>query len=122
VQLLRLTGLISGIYEARKMKDLQTKEDFDHFLKEAGSKLVVIDFYAEWCGPCKMIGPAVLKMADEFKDVCFAKVNVDENSETAEEEDITAMPTFKFYKNGSQVDYLTGANVEKLREKIKQLK
>jgi len=99
---------------------LQT--EFDNFLTEAGSKLVVIDFYADWCGPCKMIGPKFLKMAEDFPDVCFAKVNVDENSDTAEEEDITAMPTFKFYKNGNQVDVLTGANEAKLREKIETLK
>lgn len=94
------------------------QEDFDSFLKDAGSKLVVIDFYADWCGPCKIIAPKVLKMADEFTDVCFAKVNVDENSDTAEAEDITAMPTFKLYKNGNKIDELTGANEAKLREKI----
>lgn len=113
-----ITGLISGIYEAKKMRVLETKEDFDSFLKDAGSKLVVIDFYADWCGPCKIIAPKVLKMADEFTDVCFAKVNVDENSDTAEAEDITAMPTFKLYKNGNKIDELTGANEAKLREKI----
>lgn len=113
-----ITGLISGIYEAKKMRVLETKEDFDSFLKDAGSKLVVIDFYADWCGPCKIIAPKFLKMADEFTDVCFAKVNVDENSDTAEAEDITAMPTFKLYKNGNKIDELTGANEAKLREKI----
>ncbi|KAL9950635.1 hypothetical protein ACROYT_G043162 [Oculina patagonica] len=105
------------------MKVLDTKEDFDKFLKDAGSKLVVIDFYADWCGPCKIIAPKVEQMSTvEFPDVCFAKVNVDENSETTEAEGISAMPTFKLYKDGKKIDELTGANEAKLKELIQKYK
>ncbi|XP_073228165.1 thioredoxin-like [Porites lutea] len=98
---------------------LETKDDFDAFLKEAASTLVVVDFYADWCGPCKLIAPKITAMAVEFSGKAyFAKVNVDENSEVAEIEGISAMPTFKLYKNGKKVDELTGANETKLREKI----
>jgi len=98
---------------------LETKTDFDDFLKEAGSKLVVIDIYADWCGPCKTIAPTFSNMAEEFPDVLFAKVNADENSETVQDLNISAMPTFKLYKNGKKIDELTGTNEVALWEKIK---
>ncbi|XP_068675859.1 thioredoxin-like isoform X1 [Montipora foliosa] len=98
---------------------IETKEDFDIFMKEAGSTLVVVDFYADWCGPCKRIKPAIEKFAVDYAGkVYFAQVNVDENSETAESENISAMPTFKLYKDDKMVDELTGANESKLAEKI----
>jgi thiol-disulfide isomerase/thioredoxin len=56
-----------------------TKEEFDAALKDAGSKLVVVDFTASWCGPCQQIAPVFKGLAQEFKDVVFLKVDVDEN-------------------------------------------
>nr|O96952.1 RecName: Full=Thioredoxin; Short=Trx [Geodia cydonium]CAA76654.1 thioredoxin [Geodia cydonium] len=102
---------------------LKTKADFDQALKDAGDKLVVIDFTASWCGPCQRIAPKYVEMAKEFPDVIFYKVDVDENDETAEAEKIQAMPTFKFYKSGKALsDYVQGANEAGLREKIKKNK
>lgn len=98
---------------------IETKEDFDIFIKEAGSTLVVVDFYADWCGPCKLIKPTVEKLAADYAGkVYFAQVNVDENSDTAESEQVSAMPTFKLYKNSIKVAELTGANESKLAELI----
>ncbi|CAG2115692.1 unnamed protein product, partial [Medioppia subpectinata] len=60
------------------------KADFDGQLAGAGGKLVVVDFYATWCGPCKMIGPVLDKMSDELAaEVVFLKVDVDENEDIA---------------------------------------
>jgi len=106
----------------REITKLDSKASFDEFLKNAGDALVVVDFFAEWCGPCKMIAPKVKKFANDYTDVYFAKVDVDENDETAEAEGVSAMPTFKFYKNGKKVDELTGANEKKLEELIKKHK
>ncbi|VDM59469.1 unnamed protein product, partial [Angiostrongylus costaricensis] len=53
--------------------------EFDAILKENPSTLVVIDFYATWCGPCKIIGPKFMRMSDEFTSVIFIKVDVDES-------------------------------------------
>jgi thiol-disulfide isomerase/thioredoxin len=58
---------------------ISTKEEFDAALKDAGSKLVVVDFTASWCGPCQQIAPVFKALAQEFKDVVFLKVDVDEN-------------------------------------------
>lgn len=79
-------------------------------LANAGNKLVVIDFHAVWCGPCKRIAPAIEAMSKRNADVVFLKVDVDENSEASEKYGIEAMPTFKFVKNGKVVATITGAD------------
>lgn len=104
------------------MRWLGTKSDFDAALSEAGGKLVVIDFSAAWCGPCKMIAPKFEAMSQEFGDVDFFKVDVDENDETSEAQRVAAMPTFIFYRNGKEVDRLKGANEAKLRSMIEKYK
>jgi thioredoxin 1 len=62
---------------------ISTKEEFDAALKDAGSKLVVVDFTASWCGPCQQIAPVFKELAQENKDVVFLKVDVDENKVSA---------------------------------------
>lgn len=104
------------------VRELNTKADFDAALAEAGGKLVVIDFSAAWCGPCKMITPKYEAMSQEFTDVIFYKIDVDTNDETSESEGIQAMPTFIFYREGKKVDSLRGANEGKLREMIERYK
>ncbi|KAK7101342.1 thioredoxin-like [Littorina saxatilis] len=105
---------------------LGSADDFKKKVKLADpEKLVVVDFYATWCMPCKMIAPKIEKMAkEEFPDVLFFKVDVDTNEDTAQEEDITAMPTFHFYRNGEQIKdaVVMGANEEAIRNTIKKHK
>ena len=78
-------------------------DDLKKQLESAGSKLVVVDFYATWCGPCKMIAPQVEAMDKEMDDVVFLKVDVDEAEDVAQEYNITAMPTFVYLKDGKKV-------------------
>jgi len=98
------------------------KDGFDKFLADAGGKLVVVDFYADWCGPCRMMAPAVEKLAEEHSDVIFAKVNVDNEGEISESCGISAMPTFQFFKNGQKVHDFTGASEEKLKQGVTKFK
>uniref|UniRef100_A0A0B7AVK4 Thioredoxin domain-containing protein n=1 Tax=Arion vulgaris TaxID=1028688 RepID=A0A0B7AVK4_9EUPU len=104
-----------------KMKSIATKAEFDLLIARE-KYLVVVDFYATWCGPCKIIAPQLEKWAEEFDDVVFIKIDVDENDETAEECEVQAMPTFHFYKGGKRIDVIVGANQDKIREKILALK
>ena len=97
------------------MRFLATMEEFQTALKDAGGQLLAVDFTATWCGPCKMIGPVFVKMADEFTNIEFIKVDVDEAEDIAASQEVSAMPTFKFYKGGAKIDELVGANAEKLK-------
>lgn len=71
---------------------------------------MLIDFFAEWCGPCKAISPHIERLSEEHQNVKFFKVDVDQLSEVAAENGISAMPTFLFFKNGEKVETVRGAN------------
>ena len=71
---------------------------------------VMVDFFAEWCGPCKMIAPIVDELATENEGkFLVVKVNVDESMDTAQQFGIMSIPTIVFFKNGAEVDRVTGA-------------
>lgn len=73
-------------------------------------KLSVIDFWAEWCGPCRAIGPVIEELATEYAgSVKIGKVNVDHNPSVSTEFGITSIPAILFVKNGQVVDKLVGA-------------
>ena len=76
---------------------------------------MAIDFFAEWCGFCKMISPTFESLEKEHPNVYFAKVDVDVNAKAAENGSVSAMPTFNFYKHGDIVNKLVGANRSKLK-------
>ena len=100
------------------VKYIDTKANFDKILNDANGNLVVVYFTATWCNPCKKISPKFEEMSDEFKDIIFYKVDVDNNQETSESVGISCMPTFYFYKNRNKIDEFSGANEIELREKI----
>eukprot|EP01134_Creolimax_fragrantissima_P007224 CFRG7224T1 len=100
------------------VQKLTSSADFKEIV--GGDKLVVIDFFAVWCGPCKVISPFVESLEEKYANVSFVKVDVDELEELAGECGIQAMPTFQFYKGGKKVAELKGANKEKLEDLVKQ--
>jgi thioredoxin 1 len=72
--------------------------------------LFILDCWAEWCGPCRMIGPIIEQLAVEMKGkVVFGKLNVDENMQTANKYRISAIPTLMIFKNGKLIDKVVGA-------------
>ena len=76
----------------------------------ASKETVVVDFWAEWCGPCRMIGPALEEISQEMQGkVKIAKVNIDENPEIASQLGIRSIPTLFIYKDGQKVDQMVGA-------------
>jgi len=87
-------------------------------------KPVLVDFWAEWCGPCKMISPLIDKVSSEVGDSAFVgKVDVDSNQDLAREYGIQSIPTLLFFKNGEIKDKIVGASVtpDLLKEKLSAL-
>lgn len=95
-------------------------EEFDAVLAEAGSKAVIVDFTATWCGPCKAIAPVYEQLSKLFPEAVFIKVDVDQNQETAQKCGISAMPTFKVYKEKAEVDHMKGANQKGLEALVEK--
>jgi len=78
------------------------------FKEQTASGVTVVDFWASWCGPCRMLSPIVEELAEEMSGVKFAKVNVDEEPMLANEFRVNAIPTLVFMKNGQAVGQTVG--------------
>ncbi|XP_059636455.1 thioredoxin H1-like [Cornus florida] len=94
-----------------------TVQQWDDQLKKGNDskKLVVVDFTASWCGPCRFIAPIVAEFARRMTHVMFLKVDVDELKSVAEDWAVEAMPTFIFLKEGKIVDKVVGAKKDDLQ-------
>uniref|UniRef100_A0A673V6A8 Thioredoxin domain-containing protein n=1 Tax=Suricata suricatta TaxID=37032 RepID=A0A673V6A8_SURSU len=77
---------------------IKDKDELKTFLKAAGCKLVVVEFSAKWCGPCKRIYPLIRAMSLQYGNVMFANVDVDDSKELAQEYHINSVPTFQMFK------------------------
>ena len=88
-------------------------------LEESKKKLVLVDFWAPWCGPCRMLAPQIEKAVESMKGkVVLAKVNVDENPKKAQEYGVMSIPSVKLFKNGEIIDEFIGVKSE---SEIKEL-
>jgi thioredoxin 1 len=84
-----------------------SKSNFEELVLKSDKK-VVLDFWAPWCGPCKMIAPIVEEIAEEREDLLVGKVNVDEEVELAVQFGVNSIPTLIVFENGQKVDQLIG--------------
>ena len=94
-----------------------TNGEFENFVKNG---IVFVDFFAEWCMPCVMMGPVIDDLSEEFcKKVKFGKVNIDDNSGLAEKFGISSIPTFIIFKDGKTVEQVIGSRThEEISEVI----
>ena len=99
-----------------------TKDNFKREVEEHDG-LVVIDLYADWCGPCKMLAPTIEALAEEMPDVKFAKVNVDNEPELAKAFRVSSIPMIALVKDNTFLDMSVGyVPADKLRKMIEQYK
>lgn len=97
------------------------KVNENEFKEEIKEGVVVVDFFADWCGPCKMLSPVMESLSEEMNNVNFIKVNVDECGDIAREYRIMNIPTVIMFKDGVKKETIVGFNPkEVLSEKIKQ--
>ena len=103
---------------------LATKADFDAAIAATanGGKPLVIDFTASWCPPCRRIGPIYEGHVANYPELVMKKLDVDANSEAAQAAGIQAMPTFKVYKDGAEVNSMRGASDQGLIDLLDQAK
>lgn len=87
------------------MVKIVSAENFDAFIEKG---LVLIDFFAEWCGPCRMLTPVLETIASEFPLVSIGKINIDDNAQPAEKYEVSSIPTLILFKNGKEVARTVG--------------
>ena len=94
-------------------------ESFKEFIAEG---YAVVDLWAPWCGPCRMIAPVVEELAAEYKGkIKFGKLNIDENEKTPAEYKVMGIPTLLLFKNGQPIDRIVGAvSKQRIKEKLEK--
>lgn len=105
------------------VEEISSKKDFDKVLLDKDHKLVVVDFFAKWCGPCKVLSPKFDLLAEKMKkesSVKFIKVDIDDATEITNVCDINAVPTIFFYKNAECIEELRGPNIDAIINVIKK--
>jgi len=102
--------------------EIKSIDDYQGLFKRKDDELLVIQFSAEWCGPCRKMKPFVKECSDNMKDASFYYVDIDENSSIAEDAGIVSVPTFHIVRNGEVLSKLVGADPVKLEETIKNSK
>ncbi|KTW31432.1 thioredoxin [Pneumocystis carinii B80] len=97
------------------VQEIQTSQDFDRIVYDTNN-IVVVEFYATWCGPCKAIAPVFITLSEhpKFSDIIFIKVDVDHLRSVASKAKISSMPTFVVYMNGTEAERISGANRQQL--------
>ncbi len=87
------------------MANIINSQEFDNAIQNG---VVVVDFFATWCGPCKMLAPIFEELGEELEKVKFVKVDIDQNSDLVQKFKIVSVPTMKIFKDGEELDTLVG--------------
>lgn len=114
------TRLLFGVGKGITIKDVD-KDTFWPAVEAAGDKLVVVDVYTRWCGPCRMIYPKLVNLSGKYTDVIFLKLDcIPENKPITSKLGVGILPTFKIFKNKFLVSEVKGAKIDELVQKIEK--
>ncbi|RIA89263.1 thioredoxin-like protein [Glomus cerebriforme] len=99
---------------------IQNKSELDKYIKDGS--LVVVDFWADWCGPCRTMTPVFEQLSKKFPKVHFLKINTDEQYEITQEYHVSALPSFFFFKDGKRLQEadIIGVNKSGLEENVER--
>ena len=89
------------------VKSINSEDFAEEVLKHKG--IVFADFYADWCGPCRITSPIIEELSEEMKEIKFVKINVDKNQSLAQQYNIFSIPTFIIFKDGKKIHEFVGA-------------
>lgn len=103
------------------IQDVMFAKDCNDIMITSRSNLVVIDFYTDWCGPCKMVAPTYVELSKQYPNVRFYKINGESDAVETFARHVKAYPTFLFLKNDEVIDKLVGGNPDNLKRKVAEL-
>ncbi|XP_041419375.1 thioredoxin [Xenopus laevis] len=104
--------------DVKMVRIIKNMEEVQRALQESGEKLVVIKFFAQWCGNCRRIAPEFEKLIRDYPGTVFCQVDVDDASILSQQYQIRSVPTFIFYKGLQKIEEFTGADAMKLRNSV----
>jgi len=108
--------------EINKIQEITNVKEFEHII--INHKYVLVDFYTQWCGPCKKISPYVEELNKKYNNVKFIKIDIEVNKDIenlSNKLKIESIPTFILFKNGEQKNMITGSSKERLDNLLKNL-
>lgn len=98
-----------------------TDEEFEKIINNS-HKIVVVDFFAEWCMPCLMLSPIIEDLAEQMKEVKFVKINIEDNPRLASKFNVSSIPCLVIFKEGKEINRIIGANSsDVIEKKIKKI-
>ena len=110
-----LRRLVSRTITKMAVSEVTSTSGLDQVIKDAGDKLVVIDYSTTWCGPCKIALPKFVDLSEKYEDVVFLKCIGDTSTEASQlmkREGVRSVPSFHFWKSGSKIEVVNGARIE----------
>lgn len=125
INTLRSPSLVSTQNCLRKLKTFRMVHNIasaSEYRESIASGKVLVDFFATWCGPCKMVAPLIDKLDAQYPDIKFFKLDIEAVPEIASELEVSTVPTFIFFNDGKVVNIVRGAAPPKIKAALDELK
>ena len=115
-----ITNSIAENITTGSVNIITSGQEFNNIISSCNNTLIIIDFHAQWCGPCKRIASDYSKLANEYNNCVFLKIDIEECERIAEKYNVSSLPTFIGLQNNDIVFQSSGANLQKIRDFLKK--